>query len=186
MNARTLDPRNPWVISVHKLLRGPGEQITVTANPPAPEGMGVALLGVPEGTEVDLDLRLESVSEGVLVSGTVTAELTGQCSRCLTDISDEITAEVQELYYYPGQETEDEEDLFVVDEYIDLEPPVRDAVVVDLPFTPLCREDCAGLCPVCGVDLNENPDHEHDEAVDPRWEKLAGLVDEAEDDGKDD
>lgn len=138
--------------------------------------MAVALLGVPEGTGVDLDLRLESVSEGVLVSGTVAAELAGQCSRCLTDIADEITAEVQELYYYPGQDTDDDEDLFVIDEYIDLEPAVRDAVVVDLPFTPLCRPDCAGLCPDCGIDLNDDPDHEHTEAVDPRWEKLAGLV----------
>ena len=60
---------------------------------------------------------------------------------------------------------------------IDLEPVLRDAAMLDLPFIPLCREDCAGLCPTCGVNLNDDPDHGHDEAIDPRW---AGLTDWAE------
>ena len=123
------------------------------------------------GVDIDLDLRLESVSEGVLATGVVSAELVGECSRCLGEVREERDFDLQELYYYPGRDAE-EDALFVVDEYIDLDPPMRDAIVLELPFTPLCREDCLGLCPICGFNLNDDPEHNHGEQIDPRWEGL--------------
>ena len=141
---------------------------------PAPADLGIEVIGVPQDSDVELDLTLQSVSEGVLVSGTATVELHGQCARCLTDIEDEQSFDVQELFFYPGREMEEDESL-IVDELIDLEEALRDAVVLELPFTPLCEDDCLGLCPECGADLNDDPEHTHDQRIDPRWEKLTGL-----------
>ena len=141
---------------------------------PAPADLGLTVISVPEGSDVELDLRLESVVEGVLVTGTATVQLQGECARCLAGIDDEMSFDLQELFFHPGREV-DEDERLVEDESIDLEPVLRDAVVMDLPFTPLCREDCLGLCPECGANLNDDPDHEHDLAVDPRWSKLVGM-----------
>ena len=138
----------------------------------APEDLGIEVIGVPPGSPIDLDLRLESVVEGVLVTGTAVVRLQGNCARCLDDIASEEEIDIQELFCYPGKETDDPEALRIEDELIDLEPVLRDAVVLDLPFTPLCRPDCAGLCPECGANLNRTPDHSHAEPIDPRW---AGL-----------
>lgn len=138
----------------------------------APEDLGIEVIGVPPGSPVDLDLRLESVVEGVLVTGTAVVRLQGNCARCLDEISSSEEVDIQELFCYPGKETDDPEALRIEDELIDLEPVLRDAVVLDLPFTPLCRPDCAGLCPECGANLNLNPDHSHAGLIDPRW---AGL-----------
>ncbi len=141
---------------------------------PAPADLGLQVIAVPEGSDVELDLRLEAVVEGVLVSGTATVSLVGECARCLTEITDEKSFDLQELFFHPGREMEEDERL-VDDESIDLEPTLREAVVLNLPFTPLCREDCAGLCPECGANLNDDPDHEHEPDVDPRWSKLVEL-----------
>lgn len=142
---------------------------------PAPADLGIEVIAVPEDSEMELDLTLQSVSEGVLVTGTVTVELAGQCARCLDSIEDEQVFDVQELFFYPGKEMEDDENL-VIDEMIDLEAPLRDAVVLELPFTPLCRDDCLGLCPDCGFNRNLDPGHGHGEPIDPRWEKLTELT----------
>ena len=168
---QTLDLRSPWVISIHELVRRPGELKEFHREIPAPANVGIEMIGVPEGSPVDVDLRLESVSEGVLATGVVSAELVGECSRCLGEVREERDFDLQELYYYPGRDAE-EDALFVVDEYIDLDPPMLDAIVLELPFTPLCREDCLGLCPICGFNLNDDPEHNHGEQIDPRWEGL--------------
>lgn len=168
---QTLDLRSPWVISIHELVRRPGELKEFHREIPAPANVGIEMIGVPEGSPVDVGLRLESVSEGVLATGVVSAELVGECSRCLGEVREERDFDLQELYYYPGRDAE-EDALFVVDEYIDLDPPMRDAIVLELPFTPLCREDCLGLCPICGFNLNDDPEHNHGEQIDPRWEGL--------------
>lgn len=168
---QTLDLRSPWVISIHELVRRPGELKEFHREIPAPANVGIEMIGVPEGSPVGVDLRLESVSEGVLATGVVSAELVGECSRCLGEVREERDFDLQELYYYPGRDAE-EDALFVVDEYIDLDPPMRDAIVLELPFTPLCREDCLGLCPICGFNLNDDPEHNHGEQIDPRWEGL--------------
>ena len=142
----------------------------------APEGIGIAMIGVPPGSAIDLDVTLEAVVEGVLGTGTAEVGLGGQCARCLEEITGDTVVDLQELYLYPGKEVDDEEASRIEDEMIDLEPLLRDAVVLDLPFTPLCRPDCAGLCPTCGVNLNREPEHSHDDTIDSRWAGLAGWT----------
>ncbi|KAA0975288.1 DUF177 domain-containing protein [Paeniglutamicibacter gangotriensis] len=146
----------------------------------APAEMGVALIGVREGSDIDLDLRFEAVHEGILVSGEATVDINGECGRCLEAIAYDFEADIQELFYYEGlHEFSDDEELDqyqVIDDRIDLEPVLRNAVVTALPFQPVCREDCAGLCSECGKSLNEDPEHHH-EVLDPRWAALAGLTD---------
>lgn len=146
---------------------------------PAPAGLGLDIIGVPEGAPLDLDVRLESVTEGVLVTGTVTAPLRGECGRCLDPVTDELTVDVCELFAYPDsatdETTEPDEVPRLGGDHLDTEPMVRDAVVLALPWTPLCDPDCAGLCPTCGQRLDDLPaGHTHDE-IDPRWAALAAL-----------
>jgi len=144
---------------------------------PAPADLGIEVIRVPEGSEIDLRLLLESVVEGVLVSGNVDVVAVGECARCLDPLERELAVDVQELYAYPGHGDEDTRSV-VDDGLIDLEPALRDAVVLALPLAPLCRPDCPGLCSVCGAHLAGDPDHRHDE-VDPRWAALAALRDDA-------
>ena len=153
---------------------------TVCETVPSPSRMGLDLIAIQPGAEVDLDLRLESVSEGVLVTGTVRAPTRGECARCLTPITGEIEIELTELFAYPDSATEStteaDEVGHVVDDTVDLEQPIVDAVGLALPFAPVCAEDCPGLCPECGVALaSAGPDHRHD-LIDPRWAKLAALL----------
>jgi uncharacterized protein len=141
--------------------------------------MGSGVVGVPQGSDVELDLRLESVVEGVLVTGTARVQVEGECVRCLDPVSSEQEVRLQELYLYPDQDLDDEEAERLQGDLLDLEPLLRDAVVLGLPFRPVCREDCPGLCPECGARLADDPGHRHDEG-DPRWAALAGLqIDEA-------
>lgn len=173
------DPRSPLVIDTIDLPRRPGALRVLERQVPALTDLGLELIGVPGDAELDLRLRLESVSEGVLVSGTVSAPLTGECGRCLRSISDTIEATFQELFAYADtatDETTDDDEVGRLDgDLIDLESTVRDAVVLALPVNPLCRVDCPGLCPECGVRLDELPaEHRHDQ-VDPRWAALVHM-----------
>lgn len=170
------------MLDTRELGRRPGSQRLVTFTAEAPAELGIEILGVPEGSEVSFDLRLEAVMEGVLVSGTASAELEGECARCLEPIEDDITIDFQELYLYDdardASEVGDDEELDVrrtEDDLIDLEPLLRDAVVLALPFQPLCQDDCPGLCTECGARLADDPDHRHEEPVDPRWAALHDL-----------
>ncbi|MEU2698979.1 YceD family protein [Micromonospora aurantiaca (nom. illeg.)] len=176
----TLDPRSPLVLDTRELPRRPGALRTHKRVVPAPADLGVELISVPEGADLDLDLRLESVSEGVLVSGTVTGPVKGECGRCLREIDDSLAVTIQELYAYENSTTDDTTDTDEVGrmqgDLIDLEPALRDAVVLALPTNPLCREDCPGLCPECGVHWDDLPaDHSHQQ-VDPRWASLTQLT----------
>jgi uncharacterized protein len=174
-----LDPRAPLVLDTRELGRRPGSQRGVSLIEPAPADLGIEVLRVPEGSPVDLDLRLEAVMEGVLVTGTARAGLEGECVRCLGPIDDEIEVDLQELYVYDDREHDPDEDDEVSklrDDLVDLEPLLRDAVVLALPFQPLCRPDCPGLCVECGARLADDPDHQHEEQVDPRWAALKELA----------
>ena len=175
-----LDENDPWVFSTRELARRPGTRRTVRRDVPAPTGdeaIGiVGVLTVPDGAEIDLDLSLESVTEGVYVSGTASAQLVGECSRCLDPVVLDLVEPLGELFAYPESATEEttEEDEVprLVGEQFDLAQTVRDALVTDLPLAPLCSPDCPGLCVGCGekwVDLA--PDHGH-ETLDPRWAAL--------------
>jgi uncharacterized protein len=181
-----LDPRAPLVLDTHELGRRPGSQRQVTRSAPAPADLGIDVLGVPEGSPIELDVRLEAVMEGVLATGTVRTRLTGECARCLEPLDDELEVDLQELFAYERDAEDDDETRQVDGDLIDLEPPLRDAVVLALPFGPLCREDCPGLCPECGARLADDPRHSHGEAVDPRWAALTDLSDDDLTDDEDD
>jgi uncharacterized protein len=170
--------RSPWVLDTRELGRRPGLSRQVHRLVHTQQALGVeGVVVVPKGAEVDLDVLLESVVEGVLVTGTAHAVVEGECSRCLDPIRGEhVDVEFTELFAYPDSATEqttDEDEIArLVDDLVDLEPVVRDATVLALPSVPLCTPDCAGLCPECGgkwADLG--PDHRH-ETIDPRWAAL--------------
>ncbi|MBN9618220.1 MAG: DUF177 domain-containing protein [Actinobacteria bacterium] len=175
-----MTPRSPFVFDLRELGRRAGSLREYRRSVPAPAGLGTDLIGVPDGAPLVLDLRLESVTEGVLVTGTVAAPLGGQCGRCLEPITDELEVEVVELFAYADsttdETTEEDEVLRVDGELIDVEPVVRDAVVLALPWTPLCRPDCAGLCPTCGRRLDDLPAGHAHETIDPRWAALAAFT----------
>ena len=175
-----LDLRNPLVLDTRELGRRAGSMRTVRFPAPAPGDLRVELIGVPPGSEIDLDLRLESVMEGVLVSGTAAVQLAGECGRCLEPVAETLTVDLQELFAYPDSSTDQtadqDETARMEGDFLDLEPTLRDAVVLALPLTPLCREDCAGLCAECGERLDDLPeDHTHD-APDARWSALQDLL----------
>lgn len=175
----TPNVRDPWVIDTRDLARRPGASRDVVRTVVAEDAIGFpGVIEIPRGAEYRLEILLESVIEGVLASGSAVAPTVGQCSRCLDPLRDEVAIELTELFAYPESTTEatteEDEVSHLVDDLLDLGPVVRDAVVLALPQAPLCRPDCAGLCPDCGrkwVDLE--PDHGH-EKIDPRW---ASLVD---------
>jgi len=147
----------------------------------APEDLGTDVIGIRPGTDIELDLRLEAVMEGVLVSGSVRGRAVGECVRCLEEVVEDVDVSIQELYVYPEraaaavEEGDEDEDVRELEgDLIDLEPALRDEVVPALPFQPLCRPDCPGLCSECGARLADDPDHSH-ETLDPRWSALSGL-----------
>jgi uncharacterized protein len=196
-NAR-LDHRNPFVFDTHELGRRPGALQRLTRTVDASRDFGIqGVVGVPDGAPLELGLRLESVMEGVLVTGTAHATAQGECVRCLEPVGLELEADFQELFSYPdaddrgrvitepGDDAEDDEDrFFIEDGLFDLEPVLRDAVVLALPMQPVCRDDCPGLCSECGVRLADEPDHHHG-AVDIRWAALQGLAGTIRDGGND-
>jgi DUF177 domain-containing protein len=181
----SLDPRAPLVLDTRELGRRPGSQRRVSLTAPAPADLGIEVLRVPTGSPVEFDLRLEAVMEGVLVTGTARADLTGECARCLEPLGDDVEVEFQELFVYEESDTaadEDEDDVSRLEgDLLDLEPLLRDSVVLSLPFQPLCQEDCPGLCVECGARLADDPGHQHDDAIDPRWAALQGLADQTDD-----
>jgi len=177
---------SPFVLDTRELGRRPGTMRTVQRTVAAPEDLGTVVIGIPAGTDLELDLRLEAVMEGVLVSGTVRGRAVGECVRCLDEVDEDLEVDIQELYAYPERarafaEEGDEEEIRELDgDLIDVEPAIRDAVVPALPFRPVCSPECPGLCPECGARLADDPEHKH-ETLDPRWAELGrvkGLFDD--------
>lgn len=176
-------PPSPFAVSVVRLGRRPGSMISVHDQRSCSARIGLDLVAIPADAALDLDLRLESVSEGVLVTGTVAAPTAGECARCLTPLTGQIEVELTELFAYPDSLTEattDEDEMGrVIDDAVDLGQAIVDAVGLALPLAPLCRPDCPGLCPDCGIALasveGAEPGHHHDQ-IDPRWAKLSGIL----------
>lgn len=177
------------MFDTRELGRRPGALKRVARTVVAPSDLGNEVIATPPGAKLDIELRMESVMEGVLVTGTVLAPLAGECVRCLEPLTDEVEAEFQEMFAYPeadafGGTRRDaaDEDGAAEEEYVlrgdlfDLEPVLRDAIVLSLPLRPVCREDCPGLCPDCGAPLAGDPGHHHDDAVDIRWAALRDLA----------
>ena len=157
--------------------------LTLRETVPSPSRIGVELAAIDEGAPLDIDMRVESVSEGALVTGTVSAPTTGECARCLTPITGDVEIDLTELFAYPDSATEATTEPDEVGHVgssgqpntIDLEQPIVDAVGLALPFSPVCGPDCEGLCPHCGIPMaTAEPGHHH-EQIDPRWAKLASM-----------
>lgn len=166
---------NPLIVEVADLVRRPGgsKRLDVDAHVP---GLEVGLGKVAGGGAVRLELLLEALAEGVLVTGTVAGELTLECSRCLTQFTVPFQVDLHEVYTYPDQ-PEVEEGFVVWDDTVDVVPAIRDAVLPAVPVSPLHDPECKGLCATCGQDLNvADCGHAHSH-VDIRWEPLQRLRD---------
>ena len=172
-----LDPRKPLVFSTMALGRAPGSEHTLTRTVPAPAHVWAGLIGVPEGTDVGLDVRMEAVSEGVLVTATAQALVSGECARCLDPVQQQVDVRFQELYSYDPDGPEAADGYALHGDLLDLEPALHDALVLALPLAPLCQPDCPGLCVECGVQLAQvGPGHGHGPAIDPRWAGLQQIA----------
>jgi uncharacterized protein len=193
-------PRGALVFDLRSLSRQAGSSRTESRIVPAPQDLRLELVSVPEGSDVELSLRFDAVTEGVLVTGTATAAVAGECARCLGPVASTVTVSFLELYRYSedrsraarrerererewdrgeseSEPADEEEERFLDGDLLDLEPAFRDAVVLALPMSPLCREDCPGLCVECGVPLAEaEPGHHHEDRSDPRWAGLTKLL----------
>ena len=172
---------SPFSLNARDLVNRPGEMREQRLAIPVAQQMGEGLVSVREGSELDLDARLESVHEGILVTAEVDAVAEGECGRCLIDIALPVEVEFQELFAYHSGEAFEYE---VQDDHVDLESLIRDAVVLALPFQPVCRPDCPGLDPETGVRLADHPELVTPEQRDPRWAALAGF-EASEDQGAD-
>jgi uncharacterized protein len=206
-NTRTNAPRGALVFDTRTLGRQAGSARTQQLTVPAPDDLRLELARVPAGADMHLDVKFEAVTEGVLVTGSATAPLAGECARCLRPLTTSVTAGFTELYLYAdGRRThdkhdhhdkhdkhdrrnsrewfdedteQDDEEYHLDGDLLDLEPVLRDAVVLALPMSPLCRDDCPGLCVECGVPLDDaGPGHTHDASPDPRWAALEQLGDQ--------
>lgn len=154
-------------------MHRPGNLRRIELQFPAPEALDNSIAAIPATEKIDIDGRLESVHEGILVTANIQSVANSECSRCLEPLKLDVDVEFQELFAYS---LTDEDDLVVSEESIDLEQAVRDAVVLSLPFQPICSSDCKGLCVDCGANLNETPQHVHEAPVDPRWNDLKNLM----------
>jgi uncharacterized protein len=159
-------------VQVRDLMNRPGEMREHRLTIAVPDAMGEGLVAVRAGSELGVDVRLESVHEGVLVTAEVDAVAEGECGRCLIDIALPVEVEFQELFAYHSGEAFEYE---VQDDHVDLESLIRDAVVLALPFQPVCRPDCPGLDPETGQRLADHPELVTHEQHDPRWGALAGF-----------
>ena len=179
---------NSFVVDILDLPTQAGATKEAHCEVPAPDDFGTEVIAVPSGTTIVLDAILTNLDDGVLASGRTHLPLRGQCVRCLTDIDDEQDISFDEMFFTPEaiekqkeDGDEDADELFVLgDTSIDLEQPLRDALVLGLPFQPLCSPDCPGLCPDCGERLADLPEDHHHEQLDPRWSALGALLNEAE------
>ena len=158
----------PLTVGVADLLRSPGSHRDEHFEAVLDD---LEVLGsvVPEGAAVSLDVRLEAVNDGVVVKGTVAAPWLGECRRCLRPVEGRLSVEVLEVF--EEEPVEGETSKLDVDR-IDLEPLAREAVLLELPLAPLCADDCPGLCPMCGAEL-DGADCGH--TIAPRDERWAAL-----------
>lgn len=190
-------PRSVFLFNTHDLPHRPGERKEYSLSLKSPEPIGIDCLRIPSNSLIEVELAIESVSEGVLASGSIKADATGECIRCLTGIDWPISERFTELFRYESvqknhknnkrseqkldsdlDDLEDDADdeVFVMDgDEIDLELPIRDAVILNMPINPLCDPNCLGLCTGCGEKISQLPaDHSHAE-TDSRWDKLKNF-----------
>jgi uncharacterized protein len=173
------------IVPVKKLGRLAGREEELTISLAAPSGLANEVIAVQPGQLVELEVLLEVLVEGVLVTGKVRAEATGECVRCLEQVVFPLEAIFQELFEFTGRVEGSDRSCrsyrgrrsYVVDDAIDLTVCVWDALVLALPFRPLCRDDCPGLCPECGVPMDALTGHGH-QRRDARWAVLEDLLED--------
>jgi uncharacterized protein len=163
----------PFFVNVADLVHRPAARRSVTVAAPI-AGVAISGITVPAGSDVSVDHVLESVSEGVLASGSVCAPWRAECRRCLGAVEGRVGVEVRELFA-SLHDDEDDETYPLRDLHIDLEPLAREAILLELPLAALCGPRCRGLCPTCGADLNTEACPCVPEQPDPRWAVLDGL-----------
>ncbi|MFD2757950.1 YceD family protein [Gulosibacter faecalis] len=168
---------SPYEVNVATIMHKPGSMREFELDVTVPERIGEGMLYFDKGAELEVDLKLETLVDGILATADVRGTLTGNCSRCLTPLEEDWSGHVAEMFGYQADESLE----YALDgDMINLEGPIRDAVVLDLPFQPLCEPDCLGLDPATGERLTE-PLPEDDEPIDPRWAQLEQLLrDDAE------
>lgn len=173
------------VVDVTRLSRQPGSVLEIVREVSAPSDFAVAMARVPEDSVIELDFTCESVVEGIWVSGNADVHVTAECSRCLEPSEWSESVALEQMYRYPPTDArgtiiesddEDEDTPMVLEDTIDIEGPLRDAVVLALPLAPLCSPDCQGICAECGERLVDGP-HDHP-LNDPRWSALESLLGE--------
>lgn len=164
-------PSRPFVVSVAQLLRAPGDRRREVCRGPLP-GLAVTASGVPEGADVTVEVILDAVPGAVVATGRVSAPWHGPCRRCLADTGGTLGVDVREVF---EEEPDPEQTYPIQGDRLDLEPLARDTVLLELPLAPLCREDCAGICPTCGADRNVAPCRCDEAQQDPRWGALDAL-----------
>ena len=163
--------QTPFTVNVAVLLQNPGSRRPARRTGPI-GGLTVTGSAVPEGAEVVVDIVLEAVPEAVIARGTVEAPWRGECRRCLAEAAGAVRAHVREVF---EEEHDPDQTYPLVGDQLDLEPLARDAVLLELPQVPLCREGCQGLCSICGADLNAVTCACSPEVGDPRWAALDVL-----------
>jgi uncharacterized protein len=162
-------------VDVRELLQKPGAHRHVVVGAPL-DDLATPVASVPPDRPVTVDAEVESVVEGLLVTGKVSATAVVRCVRCLRDLDHEVEVEVRELFALEPGEDEEEGYAVLPDDRLPLDTMARDALVLAFPAFPLCRPDCAGLCPVCGADRNSTDcGHGGADDIDPRWAGLADL-----------
>ena len=166
---------NPLRVNTVEFQRRPGldRELDITV---AFSTFGVEDDRVLPDAPVHVRMKLESLNDGLTVAGTITTDWHGSCRRCAIDVGGQLVADVEERY----QERVTDPDAFEFDgTQLDLEPMVREVILLEAPSTPLCREDCQGLCPTCGIDLNTATCNCEAAPVDLRWDALDQLRDSA-------
>lgn len=163
--------RGGFTLGVADLLRNPGQRRDEALDARL-DDLHVLGSEVPPQAEVHLDLHLQAVNEAVVVKGAATVPWIGECRRCLGPVHGTLSTPFLEIYEVHPAEGETQP---LLGDCIDLEPVAREAVLLSLPLAPLCRDDCAGLCPRCGGDRNESPCECTTERTDPRWSALDDL-----------
>ncbi|NQW75136.1 MAG: DUF177 domain-containing protein [Candidatus Planktophila sp.] len=186
------NPLEVYKLNTYELPRRTGEMKEYELDIQTPEKVGNALIAVPVGDIIEVDARLESVTEGILLSANIFAIAKGECGRCLDPIEISIERKIQELYLYVQKlerkkrgpivgDLDTADELLMEGDVMNLESPIRDAIVLALPSNPLCDDDCAGLCPECGSKWVELPENHAHEVLDARWASLAALASEEPD-----
>jgi uncharacterized protein len=162
---------NPLLINAAELLRRPGSERRLSLQPTVAE-LGITDPKFDPDARVDVTLRLESLTDGIVVDGRLIAPWADSCRRCLAPAAGEVVSEVAELYQHV---TTDPDAFEIVGDQIDVAAMIRENILLDAPIAPLCRPDCAGLCPTCGIDLNTATCECVTAVIDPRWEALSQL-----------